>query len=399
MSLYAERIENFNRSLESAREHAQSVASQVENLQGINRDPTKSLFNKVNDTVGVVSGTIGQAAQIYHTYKHGKVLTFLEQHDINEALGKAGNGGLKNAGNETLNTIDQARNAPRAGLAPNSGDLQLPKANELVSSLKGRVIGNESELSSPADLGQLVGRTTALQDKADNISQDDVNNILSTNAPRHTGAEPPVSTPQGGRELAPEVETNLDDLVAAREAAGRQPPALPAEAGEDVTRNFLSRPLPAEGAGKVLADAEQPIGSSLLGEAAEALQPIKINTNAISGGEESLQNVANIGEDVAGGVSKAKNIAGGIGKAVSNTLGKFSGEGGGEALGDSVAAGMEAAAPETGAAAPLVAAVGGLVALGTTIAGIFHKNKPPPPVVAPPPPAAAQIGADLSVSK
>lgn len=385
MSLYAERIENFNRSLDSAREHAQSVASQVENLQNINRDPTKSLFNKVNDTVGVVGGTVGQAAQIYHTYKHGKVLTFLEQHDINEALGKAGNGGLKNAGNETLNTIDQVRNAPRAGLAPNSGDLQLPKANELVSSLKGRVIGNESELSSPADLGQLVGRTTALQDKADNISQDDVNNILSTNAPR--------------QELAPEVETNLDDLVAAREAAGRPPPALPAEAGEDVTRNFLSRPLPAEGAGKVLADAEQPIGSSILGEAAEALQPIKINTNAISGGEESLQNVANIGEDVAGGVSKAKNIAGGIGKAISNTLGKFSGEGGGEALGDSVAAGMEAAAPETGPAAPLVAAVGGLVALGTTIAGIFHKNKPPPPVVAPPPPAAAQIGADLSVSK
>ena len=136
MSLYAERVEQFNKSVDDARGHAENIASQVENLKAIQRDPTRSLFDKVNDSVGGVSGAIGQAAQIYHQYKHGQVLTFLERHDINTALGKVGNGGMKNAGNEINNTLDLVKNAPRAGLSPNSEGLQLPDANELVSSLK-----------------------------------------------------------------------------------------------------------------------------------------------------------------------------------------------------------------------------------------------------------------------
>lgn len=374
MSLYAERIEQFNRSLESAREHAENVASQVESLQGINRDPTKSLFNKINDTVGVVAGTTGQAAQIYHTYKHGKVLTFLERHDINQALGKAGNGGLKNAGNEVAKDIDDMRNAPVGGVAPNSSGIQLPKASELVSSLKGRLIGNESQGSSPADLGQLVDRTTALPDKADNLSLDDVNRAVNL----------PKDIAETALNVEPEAAEATGTAVKQSEAAGFK---LFTPKGLDQTRAGASEVSPADR----LAFAKQ--FTETAGNPKDTL------TNAISGGDEAVENVAKIGGDVLGDVSKAKNIAGGIGKAVSNTLGKISGEGGGEALGDTIASGMEAVAPETGAAAPLVAAVGGLVALGTTIAGLFHKNKPPPPVTAPPPPAAAQIGADLSVSK
>ncbi len=381
MSLYAERVEQFNKSVDDAREHAENIASQVENLRAIQRDPTRSLFDKVNDSVGGVAGSIGQAAQIYHQYKHGQVLTFLERHDINTALGKVGNGGLKNAGNEINNTLDLVKNAPRAGLSPNSQGLQLPDANELVSSLKGRIIGNEEQGATPADLGQLVGRTTALPDKADNLGADAVKQALTAQAPR--------------QELAPPQETNIDEAFAAREAEGaaRQAPV------EGITRNFLTKPLPAEGAGKTLADAEQPIGSSLLGEASEALQPIKINTNVISGGEKAVGNLAQTAGDLGGDVDEAVSVAGNVAKAAGSAVGRMAGEGGGELLGDTIASGMEAVAPETGPIAPFVAAVGGLVALGSTLAGLFHKNKPPPQVQAIAPPAAAQIGANLSVSK
>ena len=399
MSLYAERIEQFNKSVDDAKLHADNIASQVENLKAINRDPARSLFDKVNDSVSGVAGAIGNAAQIYHTYKHGKVLTFLEQHDINTALGRAGKGGLKNAGNETLNAIDQARNAPLSGVSPNSESLQLPKANELVSSLKGRIIGNESEGASPADLGQLVGRTKALADKADNLSSDAVNQVLSApqqkadiQPPQALGGPAPPS--EGSRAAPAEVETNLDAVADAREVEAQPQPAL-----ESVTRNFLSRPLPAEGAGKALADAEQPIGSSILGEAAEGLQPIKINTNAISGGEKAIENLTSRAGDLGGDVDNAVNVAGTVAKSAGSTLGKMAGEGGGELLGDTIATSMEAVAPETGPIAPLVAAVGGLVALGSSLAGLFHKNKPPPKIQPVAPPAAAQIGANLSVAK
>lgn len=373
MSTYNDRIEAFNQSLDDARQHADTIAGQIENLKAINRDSTSSLFDKVNDSVGGVGGAIGSAAQLYHTYKHGQVLTFLERHDINTALGKAGNGGIKNAGNETLNTIDQLRNAPTAGLSPNSAGIQLPDANQIASSLKGRIIGNEAEGASQNDLGQLVGRTTALQDKADNISGDALKQVLSTNAPQ--------------QELkAPSAETNLDTLDQAQQAQA----AVRTAPTENITRNFLSKSLPEEGAGKALADAEQPIGSSILGETATQLKPISITV------PEELPSAA---EPEANEVVNAGSIAGKIGKSIGNTLGKLSGEGGGEAIADSVATGMEAAAPETGALAPLVATVGGLVALGSSIAKMFHKNKPPPPVVAPPPAPATQIGADLSVVK
>lgn len=383
MSRYSERVEGFAKSLEDAREHAENVASQVANIRALNRDPQRALFDKVNDSVGTVSGAVGNVAQIIHQYKHGRVTTFLERHEINEALGRYGNSGTKNAGNEILNTIDQARNAPRAGLAPNSQALQLPEAKpaDLVSSLKGRIIGNMPDGAKPSDLAEAARATGAIPE------QSDAQSVAEASALVNKPSAPAETAP-------PEAETNIDEAVAAREAEAA---ARPAPAGTaEPARNFLSKPLPEEGAGKALADAEQPIGSSILGESSQLLQPIKINTNAISGGEEAVNNLA--GGDIAGTVSnvgKAANVA----KSVGSTLAKNAGEASESALPDAISAGIEAAAPETGAIAPLVAAVGGLVALGSSMAKIFHKNKPPPPVALAPPPIASQIGANLSVSK
>jgi hypothetical protein len=47
-----------------------------------------------------------------------------------------------------------------------------------------------------------------------------------------------------------------------------------------------------------------------------------------------------------------------------------------------------------GPAAPIIGVIGGLVTLGTTIAGLFH-HAPPPTKVAPPPPPTSSIGGNL----
>jgi hypothetical protein len=396
MSKYSERAEGFAKSLEDAREHAENIASQVANIKALNRDPQRALFDKVNDSVGTVSGAVGNVAQIIHQYKHGRVTTFIERHEINQALGRYGNSGTKNAGNEILNTIDQARNAPRAGLAPNSQALQLPEAKpaDLVSSLKGRIIGNMPDGAKPSDLAEAARATGAIPE------QSDAQSVAQASALVNKPSAPAETAPAEGNPSGVEAETNIDEAVAAREAeaAARPAPAAPSGAAEPA-RSFLNKPLPEEGAGKALADAEQPIGSSILGESSQLLQPIKINTNAISGGEEAVDNLAGAAtEGVQGAVSnvgKAANVA----KSIGSTLAKNVGEASESALPDAISAGIEAAAPETGPIAPLVAAVGGLVALGSSMAKIFHKNKPPPPIALAPPPVASQIGANLSVSK
>lgn len=389
MSTYASRIEDFNKSVSDAREHADNIASQIENLKAINRDSTSSLYDKVNDSIGGVAGAVGQAAQLYHTYKHGKVLTFLERHDINQALGKGGNGGVKNAGNELLNTIDQARNAPRAGLSPNSAGIQLPKASDLASSLKGRIIGNESQGAGAGDLGQLVGRKTALPDSSDPLPQSSIDNFTASNpetAETSFGSGGNVTQKQG---------KSITDL---QPAEADEPTGTAIKASTEGKTLFTPQGLDPERAGaSKLSPADREAFAKQFTESSS--EPLSNPVNAISGGEKVVTNLAEGAGDLAGDVANAGKIAGKVGQTIGSTLGKIAGEGGGNTIADAVAGGLEAAAPETGPIAPLVAAVGGLVALGSSIAKMFHKNKPPPPVVAPPPAPATQIGANLSVSK
>jgi hypothetical protein len=69
-------------------------------------------------------------------------------------------------------------------------------------------------------------------------------------------------------------------------------------------------------------------------------------------------------------------------------------EGGVDATLGAVGAGLDEAAAFSGPAAPIIGLVGGLISLGTTIAGLFHK-KPPPVKVAPPPVATTSVGGNL----
>jgi hypothetical protein len=65
-----------------------------------------------------------------------------------------------------------------------------------------------------------------------------------------------------------------------------------------------------------------------------------------------------------------------------------------DAIGDGIGEGLDEFSGFAGAGAPIVALVGGLVTLGTTIAGLFH-HKPPPTKEAPPPPPTSSIGGSM----
>lgn len=395
MSEYTDRINSFNRAVEDTREHAENIANQIANVKAIAADKTRSMFDKVNDSVGSVSGAISTGAQIIHTYKHGKVLTFLERHDINQALGRNGNSGTKNAGNELLDTIDQARNAPTAGLSPDSAGIQLPEATpaDLVSSLKGRLIGNEEEGAQPNDLAVAAKSKGAIKEANEASNNEEAADLInqqpsvaetsftSAGARRVEGDSAPESAVQGAE---PEAEQATGTAVKLFSKPGLENAKTYTAEGLDPARAGGSDMSPADR----LDFAKQFTESDNSGS--NFLRPVQ-------GAVEDVEGAADAGSDLVGAVSNAGSVAN-IAKSVAGTLAKGSGEAVEGGLADSVAAGLEAAAPETGPIAPLVAAVGGLVALGSSLAGLFHKHKtttaPPPP-----PPVQAQIGADLSVSK
>ena len=65
-----------------------------------------------------------------------------------------------------------------------------------------------------------------------------------------------------------------------------------------------------------------------------------------------------------------------------------------DAIGDGIGEGLDELSGFAGPAAPIVGLVGGLITLGTTIAGLFH-HKPPPTKEAPPPPPTSSIGGSM----
>ncbi len=66
----------------------------------------------------------------------------------------------------------------------------------------------------------------------------------------------------------------------------------------------------------------------------------------------------------------------------------------GEEIAGGIGAGLDEIAAFSGPAAPIIGLVGGLVSLGTTIAGLFH-HKPAPQKIAPPPAPVASVGGNL----
>ena len=324
---YAERLNSFNDNLTDSINRGKEIANQAAQLRAANRDPKKSSFDKINDSISTAAGIGGTGGMILNTYQHGKLTTHIQKYELSKLTGKGGNSGLENAGNEKTGVIDQPKNVS-SGVAPNSESVQLPESangSSSLDSLKGRVIGNQGDGAKPTDLGQVTSSKSIPETEISNEAFDP------------ESAAPAALKPAGGA-----VNSARSEIMS------------------DASGNF------------------QRVGTG----AAESALKDASTTLTKAPGTESM----------AGTVEQG---AASIAKAAASKLGESTGT----SIADGIAGGLEAAAPEVGAAAPILAAVGGLIQLGTTIAGLLHKNKQPPPVTAAAQPAPMQIAANLSEIK
>lgn len=321
---YSQRLTSFNDNLTDTINRGKEIAGQAAQLKALNRDPKRSVFDKVNDSVSTVAGIGATGGMILNTYQHGKLTTHIQKYELSKLTGKGGNSGLENAGNEKTGLIDAPRNVS-SGVAPNSESVQLPESangSSSLDSLKGRVMGNQEDGAQSTDLGKVVSSKSMPESEISNDAFD-----------------PQTTAP-----------------AAVKSAVGD----ARSEIMTDASGNF------------------QRVGTG----AAESALKDASTTLTKAPGTESM----------AGTVEQG---AASIAKAAASKLGESTGT----SIADGIAGGLEAAAPEVGVAAPVLAAVGGLIQLGTTIAGLLHKNKAPPPVTAAAQPAPMQIAANLSEIK
>ena len=351
---YAERINNFNESLNDSVDRAKEIAGQAAQLKALNKDPTRSVFDKVNDSVSTSAGIVGTTAQIYNTYKHGKLTTFLQKFELNKLTGQGGNPGIQNAGNEAKGLIDLPKNVS-SGVAPNSGSVALPQGTQSLDSLKGKIIGNQSQDAKPTDLGEAVARKAVPDSEVSNDAFDP-----AAAAPAAVRPAPASIAPSATGDAADAAENSSVGIARGFIDKGRISNVDPLENVTNEAQNV------AKTAGNVLSDVKGAAGAAA----------------------DAAGDAASAGENVASGAAS-------IAKAAASAAGEASGD----TIAGAVSTGLEALAPEVGPAAPVVAAIGGLIQLGTTIAGLVHKKPKQATVAAPPPPQASQIGVNLSEIK
>ena len=101
---------------------------------------------------------------------------------------------------------------------------------------------------------------------------------------------------------------------------------------------------------------------------------------------------ASDGSAITDATNVARSTASDITSAASSTASDVA-----ESVAGTVGLGFDEAAAFAGPAAPIVGLVGGLISLGTTIAGLFH-HKPSPQKQAPPPAPTSSVGGNLQDS-
>jgi hypothetical protein len=192
----------------------------------------------------------------------------------------------------------------------------------------------------------------------------------------------------------------LSNLMGGQQVPGSQGQAVQ---GLRVTQN-VDNSQAANAASRVqqgLADQTQGARSALAHPNTGGGQPAQPNPNAAAGTDGGSNAPAG---GAGGGANPQPNPASTAASSVddvdagttvaraANTASKAAG-----AISDVADVGdaVDLMAGMAGPAAPIVGLIGGLISLGTTIAGLFHK-KPPPKKEAPPPAQAQSIGANLS---
>jgi len=403
---YAERLSNFNDTIARANETAAQASEYAQGLKEKLQDPSADLFSKVNSVVNTAGGTTGSLAGLYTQYKHAKLTNWSTQKDLLDVKQSL----LDQAKSKLPGSTPASNPAVPAQQVP-----QLDKQAFTNQANRARNLPNSDDIKTQVQADPIAGKNPndpnlSASDKQDIF--DARNNIIDQNikqlkAPAGQGASgsaagqapQPAQAPQGaasnpGQANAPSqaqnVSTSVDNSANdAKNAIGsatspvKQTGAIlnDVDAGADLK----SAPSAVSGL-QALAGSATPDPASLLpgnapGIISQARNLAGGATQATQGAGQAISNVSNDAQSALSTVAK-------VGANVGEDLGE-------DAL-SGVASGLLASAPELGPAGLITGAVGGLIQLGSTIAGLFESKPKPPPPPPPVPVVQASVGANLS---
>ena len=264
-----------------------------------------------------------------------------------------------------------------------TGDLPGPQPQDVVrtqadasAAPDGAGSGAVAPDPNAAPVVNAAGDATSGADAGGGLAQGSLNNIIGRGQAALQNLRPANVPAQGGGSVQGLANANPDASQAANAGARLQQGLADQTAG---ARSALAHPNTGGGQ-PANAGAAQGSGTDGGGQAVGG------GGDAPTGGVQpaSTGTIAADAEDGGTIISRASNAA--------STASKAAG-----AISDvaDVGEGMDLLAGMAGPAAPIVGLIGGLISLGTTIAGLFHK-KPEPKKIAPPPPTQMSIGANLS---
>jgi len=350
-----------------------------------------------------------------------------EANDINKAintkvtqtLGKDGKGILNNAANESgrsgdIDLANQFEGDLRTGIQKDFLTFKNNVANDSIqrfNSGKPQASGYDSNGNATGDL-PTESNPTAAENTVSETPQNNVNQVAPENnvdlAPDVNEASTATNSSGDTVNIGESLDNDasgiiergrqaLSNLVGGQQVPGSQGQAVQGlrTMGDDVSQNVNAgsrvQQQVADQAEHETSALRNPNGTELqdmasngdngLENATTSLNPFQGGTNASNTADE----ISNIGSKVASGVTDATE-GGDIASTVATTVAS--------GVGDTIATGLEGAAAFSGPAAPILGLIGGLVGLGSTIAGLFHK-KPPPQTIAPPPATNVSVGGNL----
>ena len=414
---YAERLNNFNETVNRANETASQASEYAQGLKEKLNDPSASLFSKVNSVVNTTAGTTSTMAGLYTSYKHAKLTNWSTQKDLLDVKqGLLDQAKAKLPGSNPASAVSApARQVPELDNSAFSSQAGRVKSLSNAGDIKSQIAGDPIAGKNPNMDGLSASDKQDIFDARNNIIDQNVKQLPSPAGQGAQGAAggqapAPAQAPQGAASnpaqanapaQAQNVSTDVD--AAANDAknaigAAQTPVQQSAALGNDA--NDLASAL-RQGGGSAVTGLKSIAG---IGQDAKAVtsvgdmasQFLPGNAPGIINGAKSLANgaqaavqgagnaVNGISSDIQAGLSTAAKLGASVGEDV-----------GSDAL-SGVATGLLASAPELGPVGLITGAVGGLISLGSTIAGIFESKpkSPPPPAAAPV--IQASVGANLS---
>ena len=420
MDNYTDRLDKFNSMVNTTADHVKQVQDAATTFKNT-ADPVGLGLSITGATAGGASAIAGGITGIQHfkdmktMYSGLKNAVGVAKNSAQTAVGDATQAAQKAAGDAASQANSAGSSASAAQQAAGSAAADTESAaggtnSGLLSRLQGILSdsGGSTSGQDATDIVQGFRQTTVAQLKGQAGSAVQTTPDSSTN-PVQGDNTTNLAPDANEASVAPNAS---GDAVNVGQSADSDASGVIAQ-GRQALSNLTPAEVPAQGGGVTqgmstgAGSANDP--SSAANAGANVQQGAADDAQSANSGMRNPNGQSNTPSGNGAGADADTPAGGGsTGNAGTSTGASAADTGGGANAGDEAAALAKAAAKSAGEdmaedmglaafagpAAPIIGVIGGLVTLGTTIAGLFH-HAPPQTKVAPPPPPTSSVGGNL----